>query len=199
MDHHRSWKFDPPFGTVTFTTDMAGFTSNSTWTSYLSCSILAQIWLLLLIINFAGPNLEFGEGGTPSWVSNSSGENTITEAENINDKQFGNQAATLEMFALRLPFLLIPNQLCKCHICIFTDKMPCVFGMKERLCEKGRRCSDRAAYMIGGYLGSVVHTIHSPCRSLWEAITANNLSQDKQHHFLKIKYWAYSRTLSCKN
>jgi hypothetical protein len=68
---------------------------------------------------------------TPSWVSNSSGENTITEAENINEKQFGNQAATLEMFALRLPFLLIPNQLCKCHICIFTDKMPCVFGMKD--------------------------------------------------------------------
>jgi hypothetical protein len=47
----------------------------------------------------------------------------IMKAVDSNGKRFGNKTGTLEMMALLLPLLLIPNRLMKCHIFIFTDNM----------------------------------------------------------------------------
>jgi hypothetical protein len=55
----------------------------------------------------------------------------ITKAVDSNGKRFRNKRGTLEMLALLLPLLLIPDRLTNCHICIFTDNISCVFGMKD--------------------------------------------------------------------
>jgi hypothetical protein len=102
-------------------------------------------------------------------------------------KRFGNKTTTLEMFALLLPLLLIPEKLRNSHIRMFTDKASCVFGMKNGYVKNDEYTSIfiRTAHLIGAYLGSVLHVIHAPRRSSWEAITADNLSQESTTSFLE--------------
>jgi hypothetical protein len=108
----------------------------------------------------------------------------ITKAVDSNGKRFGNKPGTLEMMALLLPLLLIPNRLMNCHIFIFTDNMSCVFGMKDGYVKNDEYASIfiRAAYLTGGYLGS---EIHCPRRSSWESETANNFMRRKTTSFLE--------------
>jgi hypothetical protein len=102
-------------------------------------------------------------------------------------KQFGNKTTILEMIALLLPLLLIPEKLRNSHIRLFTDNASCVFGMKDGYVKNDEYASIfiRAAHLIGAYLGSVLHLIHAPRRSSWEAITADNLSRETTTSFLE--------------
>jgi hypothetical protein len=43
----------------------------------------------------------------------------------------------------------------------------------------------RAAYLIGAYLGSVLHVAHIPRRSSWETESADNLSRSNTTSFLE--------------
>ncbi len=91
------------------------------------------------------------------------------------------------MIALLLPLLLMPEKLRNSHIRLFTDNASCVFGMKDGYVKNDEYASIfiRTAHLIGAYLGSVLHVIHLPRRSSWEAITADNLSWESTTSFLE--------------
>jgi hypothetical protein len=93
------------------------------------------------------------------------------------------------MFALLLPLLLIPGKIKKSHICIFTDNMSCVFGMKDGYMKNDEYASIliRAAHLISGYLGSIIHMIHCPRRTSWESKMADNFTCRKTTSFLKLQ------------
>jgi hypothetical protein len=84
------------------------------------------------------------------------------------------------MMALLLPLLLISEKLKNCHICIHTDNMSCVFGMKDGYVKNQEYASIfiRAAYLIEGFLGSIIHVSPCPRRSSWESRTADNKKED---------------------
>ncbi len=57
--------------------------------------------------------------------------------------------------------------------------MACVYGMKDGYIKKDEYASIfiRAITIISGYLGTVVHAMHTPRRSTWEAEMADKLSR----------------------
>jgi hypothetical protein len=83
--------------------------------------------------------------------------------------------------------VLIPEKLKNKHIRVFTDNAACVYGMKDGYIKKDEYASIfiRAITLISGYLGSVVHTMHTPRRSTWEAELADNLSRHSTTGFLE--------------
>ncbi len=91
------------------------------------------------------------------------------------------------MIALIIPLLTILDQLSKCHVCIFTDNMSCVFGMKDGYVKNVETASIfiRAAYLIGAFLGSTIHIIHCPRRSSWESKVTDNLTRKRTTSFLE--------------
>jgi hypothetical protein len=99
----------------------------------------------------------------------------------------GNKTTTLEMFAIILPFLLIPEKLMNKHIRIYTDNIACVYGIKDGYVKNDEYASIfiRAIYLISAYLGSVLHTYHVPQRSTWEAQTADNFTRLSTTSFLE--------------
>jgi hypothetical protein len=54
----------------------------------------------------------------------------------------------------------------------------------------------RAITLISGYLGSVVHTMHTPRRSTWEAELADNLSRQSTTSFLENQILGRFKNLS---
>jgi hypothetical protein len=67
------------------------------------------------------------------------------------------------------------------------DNMSCVFGMKDGYVKNDEYVSIfiRAAYLIGGFLGSIIHVSHCPRRSSWESRTADNFTRRKTASFLE--------------
>jgi hypothetical protein len=55
----------------------------------------------------------------------------MSTARDNKGKRFGNKTTTLEIIALILPLLLIPEKLKNMHISLVTDNMACVYGMKD--------------------------------------------------------------------
>jgi hypothetical protein len=111
----------------------------------------------------------------------------ITEETDNKGKRFGSKTTTLEMIALLLPLLLVPEKLKNMHIRLFTENAGCVFGMKDGYVKNDDYASIfiRSAYLISAYLGSVLHVIHAPRRSSWETTTADNLSRESSSSFLE--------------
>ncbi len=91
------------------------------------------------------------------------------------------------MIAILLPFILIPSKLRNCHIRILTDNMAWVFGMKDGYTKNDESASIfiRTMYLLGAYLGSVIHVEHCHRRSSWEASTADNLTRERSTGFLE--------------
>ncbi len=160
----------PPLASVNFWSDAAGFPDNAVWTSDIGCGVVGTTVDGNTIL------------GYQLWWN----KHFITRATDKHGKRFGNKTSTLEMIALMLPLLTIPDQLRKCHICIFTDNMSCVFGMKDGYVKNDETASIfvRAAYLIGAFLGSVIHVIHCPRRSSWESEVADNLTRKNTTSFL---------------
>jgi hypothetical protein len=162
---------DPPLATISFTTDAAGFSENSKWSGNIGCGVI-------------GTNVENDTIlGFQMWWP----KDFITSATDNKGKRFGNKTSTLEMIALLLPLLLIPEKLKNSHIKMYSDNASCVFGMKDGYVKNDEYASIfiRTAHLIGAYLGSVLHVIHAPRRSSWETITADNLSRESTTTFLE--------------
>jgi hypothetical protein len=161
----------PPLATINFWSDAAGFPDNAIWTSDLGCGAI-------------GTSVE-GETilGFQLWWDRP----FITKAVDPLGKRFGNKTSTLEMIALMIPLLTIPDKLANSHICIFTDNMSCVFGMKDGYVKNDERASIfvRAAYLIGAFLASMIHVIHCPRRSSWESEVADNFTRKRTTTFLE--------------
>jgi hypothetical protein len=111
----------------------------------------------------------------------------ITEKRDNRGVRFGNKTSTLEVIGILLPFVLIPDRLKNQHIRVFTDNAACVYGMKDGYIKKDEYTSIfiRAITLISAYLGSVVHTMHTPRRSTWEAELADNMSRQSTTSFLE--------------
>jgi hypothetical protein len=179
LNHQEKWipipreVSAPPLASVNFWSDAAGFPDNAVWTSDIGCGVVGTTVDGNTIL------------GYQLWWD----KHFITKAKDKNGKRFGNKTSTLEMIALLLPILTIPNQLKNCHICIFTDNMSCVFGMKDGYVKNDETSSIfiRAAHLIGAYLGSVIHVAHCPRRSSWEAEVADNLSRRSTTSFLDMQ------------
>jgi hypothetical protein len=105
----------PPLASVNFWSDAAGYPDNAVWTSDIGCGVVGTT----------------ADGDTILGYQLWWDKHFISKAKDRKGKRFGNKTSTLEMIALLLPLLTIPDQLKKCHICIFTDNMSCVFGMKD--------------------------------------------------------------------
>ena len=177
LSHPTKWipicplRDDPPLATISFTTDAAGFSDSSKWSSNIGCGVIGL-----------NENDDTILGFQMWWP-----KQFITAATDNLGKRFGNKTATLEMIAILLPLLLIPEKIKNLHVRIFTDNASCVFGMKDGYVKNDEYASIfiRAAHMIGAYLGSVLHVIHAPRRSSWETVTADNLSREETTSFLE--------------
>jgi hypothetical protein len=164
-------KTDPPLATYTFTSDAAGFADNSTWRDVIGCGVIG--------VN-ADDDTVFGY---QTWWP----KKFITSAKDNKGKRFGNKTATLEMIAIILPFLLIPEKLHGKHIRLKTDNIACVYGLKDGYSKNDEYASIfiRATHLICTYLGSAIHVSHCHRRSTWEACTADNLTRKSTTTFLE--------------
>jgi hypothetical protein len=99
--------------------------------------------------------------------------------------RFGNKSLTLEMIGILLTFLLKLAAFKNKHVCIYTNNVACVYGMKDGYIKKVEYSSMfiRAIYLISGYLGMVVHVSHVPRRLNWETIMADNLTRQSTTTF----------------
>jgi hypothetical protein len=100
LTHNDPWipiprePIDPPLATINFWSDAAGFPNNASWTSDIGYGVI-------------GTNTESDTIlGYQSWWN----KWFITQATDNKQKRFGNKTATLEMLALLLPLLLIPEK-----------------------------------------------------------------------------------------
>jgi hypothetical protein len=120
LNHPTQWnpicpeKSEPPLTCYSFTSDAAGFADNSIWTGQIGCGVLGLDEENQTIL------------GYQTWWP----EDFIKNKTDNKGNRFGNKTTTLEMFAIILPFLLIPEKLMNKHIKIYTDNMACVYGIK---------------------------------------------------------------------
>jgi hypothetical protein len=175
-------KTDPPLATLSFTSDAAGCPDNSAWTSQIGCGVVGLD---------ANNNTILGY---QLWWP----KDFITVRRDNRGVRFGNKTSTLEIIRILLPFVLIPEKLKNKHIRVFTDNAACVYGMKDGYIKKDEYASIfiRAITLISGYLGSVVHTMHTPRRSTWEAELADNLSRHTTTSFLENQILGRFKNLS---
>jgi hypothetical protein len=177
LNHPDTWipicpeKTDPPLATVNFTSDAAGCPDNSSWTSEIGCGVIG--------LNADGNTIL----GYQLWWP----KEFITSKRDNRGVRFGNKTSTLEIIGILLPFILIPDKLRNKHVRVFTDNVACVYGMKDGYIKKDEYASIfiRAITIISGYLGTVVHTTHTPRRSTWEAEMADNMSRQSTTSLLE--------------
>jgi hypothetical protein len=164
-------KYDPPLACLNFWSDAAGFPDNGIWTSDIGCGIYGS--------DIDGNTIL----GFQIWWP----KPFITTAMDNKGKRFGNKTTTLEMIAILIPFLTVPEKLGNCHIRKHTDNMACVFGCKDGYVKNDEYASIliRALYIISAFLGSAIHVEHCPRRSSWEAATADNFTRLKTTTFLE--------------
>jgi hypothetical protein len=162
---------EPPLATYMFTSDAAGFADNSKWKDDIGIGAIGE--------NAAGDTIF----GYQAWWP----KDFITITTDNKGKRFGNKTPTLEMIAILLPFLLIPEKLHGKHIQLKTDNMSCVYGLKDGYTKNDEYASIliRATHLICAYLGSVIHVLHCHRRSTWAACTADNLTRKSTTTFLE--------------
>jgi hypothetical protein len=113
----------------------------------------------------------------------------ISETTDNKNCRYGEKSSTLEMIAIILPFLLIPEQLFNQQIVLKTDNMACVFGHQNRLMKGDESASIfvRAVHLICAYLGSILHIEHIPRCLDWGSEIADNLSREETTGFLEAR------------
>ena len=108
-------------------------------------------------------------------------ENGFLEIQDKKGAKFENKTTTLEMIGVLLPFLLIPKSLMCQHIVLKVDNTGCIFGWLNKSVS-GDNCASiliRALHLITAYLGSVVHLVHLPRVSSWDARLVDRLSRER--------------------
>jgi hypothetical protein len=86
-----------------------------------------------------------------------------------------------------LPFWLIPEQLKNPHVVIKANNIAYVYGFENHYM-KSYICAlifIRALHLVGAYLASQHHVVHSLHRSLWESKVVDNLSRKRTKGFLE--------------
>jgi hypothetical protein len=96
------------------------------------------------------------------------------------DHAYGCKSSTLEVIAMILPFLTIPDQLKNKRILLLTDNESVVFGWESRKIRNDISASIfiRALHLISFYLGCHIHVRHLPRVSTNLAILADSLTRD---------------------
>jgi hypothetical protein len=95
--------------------------------------------------------------------------------------KFGNKTTTLELVGVILPYLLIPEKLIGQHIVMKVDNTACIFGWENKSVA-GDKCASiliRGLHLISAYLGSVLHFMHLPRMSSWDAELVDRLSRER--------------------
>jgi hypothetical protein len=93
--------------------------------------------------------------------------------------RMGSKTATLEMLGVLIHFLHSKDQMRNQHLVFKTDNLACVYGWENK-CVKFDICASiviRTIALLGAALGSIIHVIHLPRRSSWEAVLVDNLSR----------------------
>ena len=88
------------------------------------------------------------------------------------------KTTTLEIIALILPFLTIPNQLAGRNFILQVDNTACVYGWQHR--HVSHEASDsifiRALHLTSAYLACYLHVVQVPRKSTPAAVLADGLS-----------------------
>jgi len=95
------------------------------------------------------------------------------------DDLSGKNSCFLEFVGILLPFLLIPQKLKNQHIVCKVDNSACIFGWYDKKMPGDSIVSIliRSLYLISFYLASIVHVVHLPRLSTWEACLVDRLSR----------------------
>jgi hypothetical protein len=161
----------PPICTKVFYSDAAGLPRNTTWKENIGCGVVGvdEVSDTILAFQFWWP------------------KHFITLAKDSKDCRFGEKSSTLEMIALILPFVLIPEVLAGQHIVIKTDNLSCVYGIQNKLMKGDESASIfiRSVHLACAYLGSVLHVEHTPRCSDWGSSAADSLSRKITTGFLE--------------
>jgi hypothetical protein len=161
----------PPICTKVFFTDAAGLPRNTTWKDNIGCGVIGvdEVLDTILAYQFWWP------------------KDFISFARDSKNCRFGEKSSTLEMIALILPFVLIPELLTEQHIVFRTDNLSCVYGLQNRLMKGDETASIfiRSVHLICAYLGSALHAEHTPRCSDWGSSVADSLSRKSTTGFLE--------------
>jgi len=162
---------DPPLCTKNFVTDAAGFSKSSKW--------FDDIGIGAIGVNEKNDTFFTSQFFWP--------KDFITQSTDKHGKNFGNKSTSLETIGVLLPFLLIPEKLMNQHIVCGVDNTGVIFGWQNKKLKRDGTASIliRALHLIEAYLGSVIHVVHVPRLSNWEATVADSLSRKKTTHFLE--------------
>jgi hypothetical protein len=108
-------------------------------------------------------------------------EDGLMQRKDSKGAKFENKTTTLEFVGVILPFLLIPEKLVGQHIVLKVDNTACIFGWENKSVA-GDKCASilvRGLHLISAYLGSVLHFIHLPRMSSWDAELVDRLSRER--------------------
>jgi hypothetical protein len=107
-------------------------------------------------------------------------ENFLFVERDKKDHAYGCKSSTLEVIALLLPFLTIPQLLYNKRILLLTDNESVVFGWSSKKLRNDVSASIfiRALHLISFFLGCHIHVSHLPRISTNLAVIADSLTRD---------------------
>ena len=112
-------------------------------------------------------------------IPNAMGQQYYCELCDAKGKRLGDKTTTLEAVGVLLPFILVPEKLRNKHVVIQVDNMGVVWGWEKQYLTGDATASVilRCLLLLSTMLEAVVHVIHVPCCSTWEARMADRLSR----------------------
>jgi hypothetical protein len=105
--------------------------------------------------------------------------NVILNFCDTRGKRLGDKTTTLEAIGVLLPFILIPKLLRNQHVVVKVDNMGVVWGWEKQYLTGDSTASVilRCILLLSALLETVVHVVHVPRCSTWEARMADRLSR----------------------
>jgi hypothetical protein len=106
-------------------------------------------------------------------------ENFITNSRDEKGVRFGDKTTTLEAIGVIIPLLLVPELMSHRHVRVLVDCLGTMFGMQNKAARGDASATVfiRAAFLISGYLGCMLHVQHLPRISDWGALLTDRLSR----------------------
>ena len=153
----------PPLCCKSFTSDAAGSNSNSKWK--IGCG-----------------SVGFDHNGEIIFAYQMFWPQGILEkAYDAKNSNLGSKTTTLEFLGILIPFLIIPDSLKNQHVVVKVDNAGCFFGWLNKKTSGDVMASIliRALHVIAYYLECIVHIVHLPRKSSWDAMLTDRLSREK--------------------
>ena len=97
------------------------------------------------------------------------------------NSNLGSKTTTLEFLGILIPFLIIPESLKNQHVVVKVDNAGCFFGWLNKKTSGDVMASIliRTLHVIAYYLECIVHIVHLPRKSSWDAMLTDRLSREK--------------------